>query len=68
MSCNFSIVGIMNNNKTILNNDSKGSYGNIFKDSQLNIYKVTIISEGGNLTASNINEIMFFNKFINIKK
>lgn len=57
----------MNNNRIILENYSKGTFGNIFKDSQLNVYKVTIVCEGGILTVSNINEIVFFNKLAIIK-
>ncbi len=58
----------MYNGRIILNNYSKGSFGNIFTDSQSNIYKVTTFSENGLLTASNINEIIFFNKLKVIKK
>jgi len=67
MLYNFSIVGIMTN-RIVLDSHSKGSFGNIFKDSQLNIYKVTIINENGSLAVSNINEILFFNKLLIIKK
>ena len=52
----------MYNGRIILDNYSKGSFGNIFMDSQSNIYKMTKISENGILTISNINEIIFFNK------
>lgn len=52
--------------RIVLNNYSSGSFGNIFKDSQLNVYKITIISESGLLTVTNINEIIFFNNFIKI--
>lgn len=55
-------------NRIILDSHSKGSFGNIFKDSQLNIYKVTVINENGFLAVSNINEILFFNKLLIIKK
>jgi serine/threonine protein kinase len=55
-------------NRIILDSYSKGSFGNIFKDTQLNIYKVTIINENGSLAVSNINEILFFNKLLIIKK
>ena len=67
MLYNFSIVGIMTN-RIILDSHSKGSFGNIFKDSQLNIYKVTVMNENGFLAVSNINEILFFNKLLIIKK
>lgn len=67
MLCNFSIVGIMTN-RIILDSFTKGSFGNIFKDSQLNIYKVTVINEKGVLAVSNINELLFFNKLLIIKK
>jgi len=58
----------MYNGRIFLNNYSKGSYGNIFKDGESNIYKVTKISEDGVFTASNINEIIAFNFLKIIKK
>lgn len=53
--------------KINLTNYSSGSFGNIFKDSQLNVYKFTVINENGLLTMSNINELIIFNllKIIN---
>ena len=58
----------MYNGRIILNNYSKGSFGNIFTDSESIIYKVTKISEKGLLIVSNINEMIFFNKLKVIKK
>ena len=55
-------------NRIILNNYSSGSFGNIFKDSQLNVYKFTVISKVGLLTVTNINELIFLNYFTKIKK
>jgi serine/threonine protein kinase len=55
-------------NKIILNNLSNGAFGNIFKDSELNVYKFTIINNSGVLTVSNINELIFFNRFNILKK
>lgn len=57
----------MYNKRIILHNYSKGSFGNIFTDSQFNVYKITKISENGLLTSSNINEVIFFNLLNKIK-
>ena len=58
----------MNNKRIILSSYSKGSFGYIFKDSQLNVYKFTTISESGLLNISNINELIIFNKLRIVKK
>jgi serine/threonine protein kinase len=58
----------MYSGRIILNNYSKGSYGHILKDGQLNVYKITKISENGLLTASNINESIILNFLKIIKK
>jgi serine/threonine protein kinase len=68
MSYKSRISKVMYGERIILNNYSKGSFGNIFKDAQSNIYKVTKISEDGSVTASNINEIIIFNFLKKIKK
>jgi serine/threonine protein kinase len=59
----------MNNQRIILYNYSKGSYGHIFKDIHMNVYKITKISDNGLINASNINEIIILNylKIINNK-
>lgn len=58
----------MYNERIILNNYSKGSYGNILQDNNKNIYKITKISENGLTIASNINEIIILNYLLKIKK
>jgi serine/threonine protein kinase len=58
----------MQDDRIILKNYSKGSYGNIFKDNKNNVYKITKISESGMLIASNINEIIILNYMNTIKK
>lgn len=55
------------NNVISLINFTKGSFGNIFKDSQLNLYKITVISDNGYMNASNINELVIFNLFKTLK-
>ena len=58
----------MYNEKIILNNFSRGSYGHIYKDAELNIYKITKITDHELLNVSNINEIIILNFLKIIKK
>jgi serine/threonine protein kinase len=58
----------MNYNKKILKKCSKGTFGTVFTSGDDNVYKVTHFVEENRLLASNINEMIIFNKLNLIKK